>query len=32
MAKAYRFSRIYYIFSVKKLVEAFCELEQVGNN
>ena len=30
--KGYRSSRIYDIFTGKRFVEAFCELEQVGNN
>ena len=30
--KGHQSSRIYNIFTGKRLIEAFCELEQVGNN
>ena len=30
--EGHRFSRIYNICTGKRVVEAFCELEQVGNN
>ena len=31
-SEGHRSSRIYNIFTGKRIVEAFCELEQVGNN